>query len=79
MAGSSNNADPEVESDDHYKAAILNAFKNCCIQPSVFIIYTMDGGKLPVSRDLLLLFSPLLREAFKISKASFKSSSYMKT
>jgi len=65
MAGSSKNADPEGEPEYHYKAAILNAFNNCCIQPSVFIIYTMDGGKLPVSRDLLLLFSPLLRDLFE--------------
>jgi len=63
MAGSSN-ADPEGDAEIHYKASMLNAFKNCCSQSEIFVIYTMDGCTLQVSRDLLLLFSPLLRDLF---------------
>jgi len=64
MAGSSN-ADPEGEAEIHYKASMLNVFKNCCSQSEIFVIYTMDGCTLQVSRDLLLLFSPLLRDLFE--------------
>jgi len=47
-----------------YRASMLAAFDICCSQTKTFLCETGDGGRFQVSRDLLLLFSPTLRELY---------------
>jgi len=48
-----------------YRASTLAAFDICCSQTKTFLCETGDGGRFQVSRDLLLLFSPSLRELYE--------------